>query len=1284
MDAMTLCREKLDAIAKARILILDGAMGSQIQTLNLNEADFRGNRFINHPIPLLGCNDLLCLTKPDAISKIHEAYLEAGADIIETCSFCSTSISLADYGIGELAYEISAAAATLARRAADKYSTGKKPRFVAGSMGPTAKSASLPPDMDDPARRGVYWEQLEAAYYDNARGLLDGGVDILIVETVFDGLNAKAALFAISRLLEERGIDVPVIVSATVSDTSGRLLSGQSLEAFCVSVMHARSWALGLNCSFGAEKLLPSLQKLAACAPCLCCAYPNAGMPNQFGAYDETPQIMASLIEKYLQLGLVNIIGGCCGTTPAHIAAIAEKAAAHKPRNCTSRAFNTSALSGLETLPLLPNVPQPSTSAGLAEASLHPDSRLPIPHSPLLIGERANVAGSREFLRFISEKKYTQALGFVRGMIQNGAAIINVGMDDALLDAEAEMKNFLYLALSDPEIAKVPFMIDSSRWNVIEAGLKCVQGKPLVNSISLKDGEAEFLRRAKLVMRYGAAVVVMLIDEQGQAASYERKIEIAGRAYQLLTKSNLAFPPENIVFDPNVLAIATGINEHDSYALDFIRACSWIRENCPGAHISGGISNLSFSFRGNNAVRGAMHSVFLKHACEAGLDMAIVNPAALIPYEAVEPELRTAAEDLILNRRPDAAKALLEIAERGGHAEQSSKSDKNGSHDDWRNLNVKERIIHAIVKGIDEYIQIDVLALRETEYADSPLAIVEGPLMAGIGELGRCFGEGKMYLPQVIRGAMVMKKAVTALESFITAGKNNTMAETMPLSANAGTATLSAKIVLATVKGDVHDIGKNIVGLVLGCNGHTIIDLGVMAPADKIIETAVEKNAVMIGLSGLISPSLDQMILVAREMEKRGLRIPLLIGGAAANLAHTALKIAPEYSGPVIYVPDAAQAAGVVKCLLSDTSRPGFLETIAENYNEAVMRHETIQSRAEIIPIENARANKIQAGFSSSADDDEPANMNVVQNSQGFGFTDFNDYPADELIPHIDWQAFLQTWELAENTYPQAYDQKTGKEKFQAELLNDAEKMLKRIKTEGLLRLQGIAGLFPAASDGDDVVLFEPDGEKTSAKKREIARFCFLRNQEKKRAGAYNPCLADFFKPLEKRRGKTQAAVKSGGGCGIDRLGLFALSAGFGLKEAQEAFHRQGDDYGAILLATLANALADAFAVAVHSRFQPEKFPVRQGGIRPVFGYPISPDHEDKRLTFALLDAANRCGLELTETAMMIPAASVCGMLINHPAAYYFGVGKIGEDQLRDWARRKGISPEEARQRVGG
>ena len=1279
MDVLTpQIRKTLDEIAGKRILILDGAMGSQIQALNLSEDDFRGSRFADHPTPLLGCNDLLCLTKPDAISKIHEAYLEAGADIIETCSFCSTAVSLADYGIGDLAYEVSVAAAALARRAADKFSTDGKPRFVAGSMGPTAKSASLSPDMDDPAKRGIYWEQLEAAYYDNARGLLDGGADILIVETVFDGLNAKAALFAISRLLEERHIDVPIIVSATVSDTSGRLLSGQSLDAFCVSVMHVRPWALGLNCSFGAEKLLPSLQKLAAClasagdAPCLTCAYPNAGMPNQLGAYDETPEIMAGFIEKYLQLGLVNIIGGCCGTTPAHISAIAQKAAAHKPR-IASQVSGAGFLAGLEVLALLP-------------------AKTLSPHNyPLLIGERANVAGSREFLRFISEKKYTQALGFVRDMIQNGAAIINVGMDDALLDAEAEMKNFLRLALSDPEIAKVPFMIDSSRWNVIEAGLKCVQGKPLVNSISLKDGEAEFLRRAKLVMRYGAAVVVMLIDEQGQAASYERKIEIAERAYRLLTQSDAAFPPENIVFDPNVLAIATGISEHDSYAHDFIRACSWIREHCPGTHISGGISNLSFSFRGNNTVRAAMHSVFLKHAGNAGLDMAIVNPAGLIPYEAVEPELRAAAEDLILNRHPDAARKLLEIAERGGserggsergspvqgrHAGQSSRGKQSSSPDAWRSMNLKKRIIHAIVKGIDEYIEADVLALRETEYADSPLAIVEGPLMAGIGELGRCFGEGKMYLPQVIRGAMVMKKAVIALEPFITA-KKGTDAEAVPS---------SAKIVLATVKGDVHDIGKNIVGLVLGCNGHKIIDLGVMSPADKIIETAVNKNAAAIGLSGLISPSLDQMILVAREMEKHGLRIPLLIGGAAANLAHTALKIAPEYSGPVIYVPDAAQAAGTVKSLFSDTDRPGFLETVAERYHEAVMRHVSIQSHVEIIPIENARANRIPAIFSSSANG-ESANTNVAQGFPAIGFTELNDYPADKLIPHIDWQAFLQTWELAGNTCLQADEQKAEKEKRRVELLNDAEKMLQRIKAEGLLKLRGIVGFFPAAGDGDDVVLFEPDGGKT----KEVTRFCFLRNQEKKRAGAYNPCLADFFKPLNGQNGGTQAAAKNREKCGadhsIDRLGLFALSAGFGLKEAQDVFHQQGDDYRAILLATLANALADAFAAEVHSHFQPalgQFGDTRPVGIRPVFGYPISPDHEDKRLAFALLDAAGRCGLNLTETAMMIPAASVCGMLIYHPAAYYFGVGRIGEDQLNNWARRKRISLEEARRRVGG
>ncbi|MDR0456310.1 MAG: methionine synthase [Treponema sp.] len=1185
-------REQLNTIASQRILILDGAMASMIQSLKLSEADFRGTRFANHQTPLLGCNDLLCLSRPEAISAIHRAYLEAGADIIETCSFNSTTVSLADYGIGELVYEISRASAILAREAADTFSTADKPRFVAGSIGPTGKSASLSPDISDPAKRAIYWDELEAAYYDNARGLLDGGADILLLETIFDTLNAKAALFAAGRLLKERGIDVPIMISATVSGDSGRLLSGQTLEAFCESILPAEPWAVGLNCSFGAEKLLPHIRLISGIVPCLVCAYPNAGLPNQLGGYDESPETMSSHIGVYLKEGLVNITGGCCGSTPEHIAAIAAKAALYQPR-VPPQTARPSCLAGLELLTI--NSPSPLT----------------------LIGERTNVAGSRKFLRLISEDQFDDAADFARDMIEDGADIISVGMDDAMLDAEKAMGAFLGAALFDPYIAKVPVMIDSSRWNVIEAGLKHLQGKGLVNSINLKDGEAEFLRRAALVRRYGAAVVVMLIDEQGQAVSYGRKIEIAGRAYRLLVESG--FPPENIVFDPNVLAVATGISESDSCAIDFIRACAWIRDNCPRVQISGGISNLSYSFRGNNALREAMHSVFLVHAAAAGLTMAIVNPAALTAYNDIEENLRNAVEDVILNRSPGAADRLIGLAEKINTAVPAPHSPPSSAAN-WRNESVESRIIHALLKGVDDFIEADVLELMKNKGGASgkaALEIVEGPLMDGMKEVGKRFDEGTMYLPQMIRSAQVMKKAAAALEPYME--KRNDA--------------LSPKIVLATVKGDVHDIGKNIVAVVLACNGYQIVDLGVMIPADRIIEAAEKEQAAIIGLSGLISPSLDEMAHIARKMEKRGMKIPLLVGGAAASLAHTSLRLAPEYSGPVVYVPNAGKSAETVHALLSAAERPRFLQNIEQSYRDAACRHETIQSRLEIIPLESARANKTSAASSLSA-------------PQTTGIIDLNDYPLDRVIPYIDWNAFLQ--------------------KKAPATISDAQALLERIKTEGLLKLRGVAGIFPAAAAGDDVIIGS-------------ARFCFLRSQNKKPAGIFNSCLADFLAPAD-------------GGRTIDWLGLFALSVGFGAENTS-----LDNNYDTLLLASLANALTEAFTEEIHLRIRrewwgyapDESLSVEEilkggyAGIRPAFGYPSCPDHEDKRIAFELLEAEKRCGLKLTDTAMIIPAASACGMFFANPAAYYFGIGTIGEDQLADWAGRKGISVKEARLRTG-
>jgi 5-methyltetrahydrofolate--homocysteine methyltransferase len=1234
-------REHLNAIAGRRILVLDGAMGTMIQSFRLGEADFRGGRFAAHHSSLLGCNDILCLTRPDVISAIHEAYLEAGADIIEACSFNATAVSLADYGVEALSYEISAAAAVLARRAAEKFSTPDKPRFAAGSIGSTVKSASLSPDMNDPAKRGIYWDELEAAYYEHVRGLLDGGVDILLVETVYDTLNAKAALSAIGRLLEERNADVPVMISATVSGDSGRLLSGQTLEAFCVSVFHARPWAIGLNCSFGAEKLLPHVRTVAAQAAqfsCLVSAHPNAGLPNQLGGYDETPETMAASVEQYLKEGLVHIVGGCCGSTPAHIAAIAAKVASYIPRPVASeKALSACSLAGLE-----PFLIGGQSFQGEADSL----------NSLAIIGERTNVAGSRRFLSLISGKKYDEALAFARDTIKAGASLINIGMDDAMLDAEQAMADFLDIALSDPDIARVPFMIDSSRWNVIETGLKRVQGKSLVNSINLKDGEKEFLRRAGLIRRYGAAVVVMLIDGQGQAVSYERKIEIAGRAYGLLIAAG--FPAGDIVFDPNVLAVATGISEHDSCALDFIRACSWIRDNCPGVQISGGVSNLSFSFRGNNVVREAMHSVFLHHAVRAGLSMAIVNPAALVLYNEIDGELRDAVEDVILNRRPDAAETLLSIAERiaaeGSRGGSGRRAASRESGDDWRSLDAEGRIIHAMVKGLDDYIEADLPELLK-KY--SPLALVEGPLMDGMKEVGRRFGEGTMYLPQVIRSARVMKKAVAVLEPYMNLSENSAV------SADAG-APRPKKILLATVKGDVHDIGKNIVGIVLGCNGYKIIDLGVMVPAEQIFEAAEKENADVIGLSGLISPSLDEMVYVAREMEKRKMNIPLLIGGAAASLVHTALRIAPEYSGPVVYVPDVGKSAETVRALLSAARRPRFLADLANSYRTAAARHEAIQSRRVALSPEEARANKIP-----------PASYTPVKPKKT-GLIELNGYPLDSVIPYIDWRSFLAGWDIQK-------EKRAESEK----LLADAKALLERIKSEEILTLRGVTGIFPAAGDNEEVVVFGPDTD--NAHNAETARFCFLRAGGEKTAGVFNPCLADFLKPLDN---DSRPA---------DWLGLFALSAGFGLREKVLEYRTQGDDYSAILLTSLANALTEAFVEEVHFRVRREWWgyaaaenltleDVLKGkytGIRPAFGYPACPDHEDKRAAFALLEARERCGLELTASAMMIPSASVCGMFFASPASCYFSVGAQGDGQLNDWAKRKGISVGEARRRTG-
>ncbi|GHV85466.1 methionine synthase [Spirochaetia bacterium] len=1251
MNSETPIREQLDRISRERILILDGAMGSLIQREHLGEADYRGETFAAHGMELAGCNDLLCLTKPSLISAIHEAYLKAGADIVTSCSLNSNAVSMADYGLADRAYEISRAAGKLARRAADKYSTADKPRFAAGSIGPTSKSGSVSPDLDDPGKRGIGWDELEAAYYDSARGLLDGGVHIILLETFFDTLNVKAAAAAVIRLREERG-DIPLMISAAISDAAGRLLAGQTVEAFAVSVSHADPWSLGLNCSLGAEKILPHLEALSAFTPFLVSCYPNAGLPDRLGNYTEGPQETAAFMKPFLDRSLVNILGGCCGTTPDHISAIAELAKTYAPRRAE-------------------NVPAKTFLAGL--------EILPVGHGKtdfIDIGERTNVAGSRKFLRLVQNQAWEEALEIAREMIAAGARIIDVCMDDALLDGKEAMIRFLNLALSDPEIARVPVMPDSSRWEILEAALKCIQGKSLVNSISLKEGEAEFLRRARLIRRYGAAVVVMLFDEQGQALDYERKIEIAGRSYGLLTETG--FPPNDIVFDPNVLTIATGMAEHDRYALDFIRACAWIREHCPGVQISGGISNLSFSFRGNDEIRGALHAVFLKHAINAGLSMAILNPAGLISYDEIRAELRETAENAVLCRSSttDYAAQLLALTQNestagetgtkggsfgGGNSSGSAVAAVDSAALVWRGLPPEERIIHALVKGIDRYIGEDALELYHN--GCSYLEIIEGPLMRGIEKTGDLFGEGKMFLPQVIRSARVMKKAVAALEPWISSKEESLISQKKESSISS----TKTRIVLATVKGDVHDIGKNIVALILGCNGYEVIDLGVMAPAEKILQAAKETGAACIGLSALISPSLDEMVRTAEAMEKAGFDIPLLIGGAAASTAHTALRIAPVYSGPVVYVRDAGRTPQAIRSLLSPRYREVFLEKTKTEYEEARRLHEKIAEKRIFLNLEEARSRRFSIDWDTTP----------LPQPKTAGLTQYNAYPAEKIQARIDWKSFCRSWEIS------AGPDTAKKSGVEQKLINDALDLLGRITP--FLSLRAVIGLFPALSENEEVILYKLKGDLPVSSGIEQARFCFLRNQEKKER-APNFCLADFILPADCQMTRKPQAANPGTELAVhDWLGLFALTAEF--QPDALADHTKGDDYAALLAATLANSLAEAFSEVLHEAVQNDlrlnQTPEIFGGIRPAFGYPACPDHRDKETVFALLECKERIGLTLSDSAMIIPASSICGMYFFHPRACYFGTGEIAGDQLGHWAKRKGISLEEARRRTG-
>ncbi len=1204
----------IEALLEERILILDGAMGTMIQAHQLDEADYRGERFKDHPGELKGNNDLLSLTQPHIIQGIHEAYLDAGADIVETNTFNANAISLADYHMEDLAYEINLAAAHLARAACDRFASTDRPRFVAGVLGPTNRTASISPDVNNPGYRNVTFDDLVAAYDTALRGLVDGGADLILIETIFDTLNAKAAVFAVERFFEERGERLPVLISGTITDASGRTLSGQTVEAFYNALHHARPLSMGLNCALGVTQLRQYVEELAAIATCRTSVHPNAGLPNEFGEYDESPEFMAGHIRQWAEAGWINIVGGCCGTTPEHIRAIAEAVAGLPPREPQREDPPLTRLSGLEAF------------------NIGPDSLF------VNVGERTNVTGSARFKRLILEEKYDEALDVARNQVEGGAQLIDVNMDEAMLDGKRAMRTFLNLIAAEPDIARVPVMVDSSKWEILEEGLKCLQGKGVVNSISLKEGEDNFLRQAELCRRYGAAVIVMAFDEQGQADTYQRKIEICERAYRLLTE-RLDFPPQDIIFDPNIFAIATGIPEHDNYAVDFIEATRWIKQNLPHALVSGGVSNVSFSFRGNNPVREAIHAVFLYHAIAAGMDMGIVNPAQLAVYEEIPEELRERVEDVVLNRRPDATERLLEIADRyrGDGSAQEKKEDLA-----WRELPVEERITHALVKGIDAYIEEDTELLRQQ--VDDPVKVIEGPLMAGMNVVGDLFGEGKMFLPQVVKSARVMKKAVAYLIPYIEASKK-------------ADDRAAGKILLATVKGDVHDIGKNIVGVVLQCNNFEVIDLGVMVPAQKILDTARAEQVDIIGLSGLITPSLEEMAHVAKEMQRLGFTQPLLIGGATTSRVHTAVKIAPHYDGPTVWVKDASRAVGVAQNLIQEDVREAFVRQVREEY-EAVRRQREGKGRArEFLPLLDARANKIPIDWNAGT---PPAPRRP-------GITVLDDYPLAELVDYIDWSPFFHAWELS-GRYPDILgDPRKGPEARR--LFEDAKRMLERIVEEGWLGARAVIGLFPARTvEDDDIEVLDPQSGET------LTTFHFLRQQVKKPAGRPNQCLADFVAPKE---------------TGLpDHLGVFACTAGIGIDEHIARFEAAHDDYNAILLKSLADRLAEAFAERLHQRVRTEFWGYapdealdndalireRYQGIRPAPGYPACPDHTEKGILWELLDVERRIDLRLTESYAMTPTAAVSGFYFAHPQSEYFVLGPIDRDQVADYARRKGMS----------
>ncbi|NNG26144.1 MAG: methionine synthase [Ignavibacteriaceae bacterium] len=1214
--------EQLEKRLKEKILVLDGAMGTMIQRGGLSEEDFRGEKFKDHPVDLKGNNDLLSITQPKIIKEIHGEYFAAGADIVETNTFNGTAISQADYKTEKFVYEMNFAAAKIAKETADEFNKvdASKPRFVAGALGPTSRTLTLSPDVNDPGYRAVTFDQMMEAYYESAKGLANGGVDILLIETIFDTLNAKAAIYAVDKVNAELKNKIPVMISGTIVDQSGRTLSGQTTQAFWISIFHAKNLlSVGLNCSLGAKQIRPFVEELSTLSNKFLSVHPNAGLPNEMGEYDETPNVTSSILKDFAESGFVNIVGGCCGTTPDHIKDIAEAVKEYKPRKVPAE-NKLLKLSGLEPLVVKPEM------------------------NFINIGEKTNVAGSKKFARLIKEENYEKALSVARNQVEGGAQILDVNMDEGMIESEEAMAKFLNLLAAEPDIAKLPIMIDSSKWSVIEAGLKCLQGKGIVNSISLKEGEVEFINHAKEILRYGAAVIVMAFDERGQADTFERKIEVCERAYKILTEA-VDFPPQDIIFDPNILTVATGIEDHNNYGLDFIEAVKWIKQNLPYASVSGGISNLSFSFRGNNPVREAIHSAFLYHAIKAGLDMGIVNAGQLEVYEEITKELLVRVEDVILNRRPDATERMIDFAETviGKEKDETKK-------DEWRNASIEDRLKHALVKGIVDYIDSDVEEAR-IKYP-KPIEIIEGPLMDGMNHVGDLFGSGKMFLPQVVKSARVMKKAVAILIPYLEEEKTSSNASRD-----------NGKVLMATVKGDVHDIGKNIVGVVLGCNNYNVIDLGVMVSADKIIEEAVKNDADVIGLSGLITPSLDEMVHVAKEMERLGINKPLLIGGATTSRVHTAVKIAPNYDGPTIHVLDASRSVPVVSKLLTENldEKNKFTSSFKKEYDDLRENHLKKKSTKNFITLTEARENGSKTDWENV----------IITKPRNEGVSLLKDFQLEELRKYIDWTPFFTTWEL-KGKYPVIFkDIKFGKEA--KKLFDDANKLLDEVISSKLLTANGVVGIFAANTVGYDDIEIYSDEKRDGV----LSVLHTLRQQMKKTDGQPNFALADFIAPKEDNI--------------PDHIGAFAVTTGIGLEELVTKYEKDHDDYKAILVKSLADRLAEAFAEHLHEKVRREYwgYAVSESfsneelvkekyvGIRPAPGYPSQPDHTEKQIVFNLLGVEGNTGITLTENFAMYPAASVCGLYFANPAAKYFNVGKINKEQVIDYHRRKGMSIDE-------